>query len=233
MCITQVCRGLWSKGHKNFPHLCIRTPVESLHTNLRATKPLSYLEFGVKSYWIVPSEPFPFSPHPRHNNRNPKPFLFIPDTQQREPPPTMPPPPPSQKAPNPLSSLPLSSLTLSSSPSSPPSSPSGTDPRPNQARPAHQPPFPSARRTRPRALPAPAALHDRPRQHAARLLRPTRPAPSDLSPPPPLFNSLRDCFGPPLVSTAAAETSASSSTSSAGRGLATCGAPSWSVTESK
>lgn len=41
MCITQVCRGLWSKGHKNFPHLCIRTPVESLHTNLRATKPLS------------------------------------------------------------------------------------------------------------------------------------------------------------------------------------------------
>lgn len=185
MCITQVCRGLWSKGHKNFPHLCIRTPVESLHTNLRATKPLSYLEFGVKSYWIVPSEPFPFSPHPRHNNRNPKPFLFIPDTQQREPPPTMPPPPPSQKAPNPLSSLPLSSLTLSSSPSSPPSSPSGTDPRPNQARPAHQPPFPSARRTRPRALPAPAALHDRPRQHAARLLRPTRPAPSDLSPPPP------------------------------------------------
>lgn len=41
MCITQVCRGLWSKGHKNFPHLCTRTPVESLHTNLRATKPLS------------------------------------------------------------------------------------------------------------------------------------------------------------------------------------------------
>lgn len=61
-------------------------------------------------------------------------------------------------------------------------------------------------------------------------VRPDRPPPISA---PPLFNSLRDCFGPPLVSTAAAETSASSSTSSAGRGLATCGARSWSVTESK
>lgn len=69
---TLVCRGLWSKGHGNFPHLCIRTPVESLH-NLGATKPQPYLEFGVKH--LVSSDArlnFPFPLHlTTHKQRKP------------------------------------------------------------------------------------------------------------------------------------------------------------------
>lgn len=222
MCITQVCRGLWSKGHKNFPHLCIRTPVESLHTNLRATKPLSRVWCQVLLDCARPNRSlFLLTPGTTTETRN---LSSSSQTHNRENP----------RRPchhHPL----LKKLPTPSRPS--PSRPSPSLPLP------HPPPLLLPRQIlalTKHAPPTSRLLHQpdaQGRGHFQRLLlsmtvpgntprvfyvRPDRPPP--ISAPPPLFNSLRDCFGPPLVSTAAAETSASSSTSSAGRGLATCGA---------